>query len=470
MTFDRWWSRRDFLKQAGAMSSLLLLGGCESCRDQIANRPTRRNISNLTANDPIIQAFKDGVQAMKNLPAGNPRSWTSQAQIHFDHCPHGNWWFLPWHRGYLWYFEEIIRKLSGHAEFALPYWNWTTGPSIPSHFWGNGNPLLNTTRFVSQTDQADPSWVGATVIDDILDLTNFFTFASGAATMQRERSTSGMLESTPHNNIHGWVGGDMGAFHSPLDPVFWCHHNMCDCLWNEWNVTRGNANTNDQSWYDLHFTEFVDGDGNPVDITAGITVLFTVFNYQFEPCGPTHIESRIRDRAALEAFLKAGAPVRLDLGERLDLQRSVVAEVGKPILSAAKLSRQQFTPALEAGGGRALLLTIDGVDLPPRSDYFVRVFLGKPDAGPGTPITDPHYAGSFGFFNDPMMANMPGMGDAKAKFLVDMSGTLRRLNQAGSLPAEGIDVTLVPVPYEKRDPAGQRLIIDRLALSVAQVK
>jgi hypothetical protein len=53
---------------------------------------------------------------------------------------------------------------------------------------------------------------------------------------------------------------------------------------------------------------------------------------------------------------------------------------------------------------------------------------------------------------------------------VDMSGALRRLNQAGSLPAEGVDVTLVPVPYEKRDAAGQRLIIDRLALSVAQVK
>ena len=80
-------------------------------------------------------------------------------------------------------------------------------------------------------------------------------------------------------------------------------------------------------------------------------------------------------------------------------------------------------------------LTIDGVDVPPRSDYFVRVFLDKPDAGPGTPITDPHYAGSFGFFNDPMMTNMPGMGEAKAKFLVDLSGSLRRLNRAGSLAA-----------------------------------
>jgi tyrosinase len=447
-----------------------LLGGCESCRDRIANRPTRRNISTLAANDPIIQAFKDGVQAMKNLPANNPRSWAAQAQLHFDNCPHQNWWWLPWHRGYLLYFEDIIRTLSGYDAFALPYWNWTTNRSVPSHFWGNGNPLLNTTRFVTQADQADLSWVGATVIDDILDLTNFFTFASSPATMKRQRTTYGMLESTPHNNIHPFVGGDMSGFHSPLDPVFWCHHNMLDCLWNEWNVNRGNANTNDQAWYDLHFTEFVDGDGNAVDITAGVTVLFPVFNYQFEPCGPMHVDSRFRDRAALEAFLRAGAPVRLDLGERIELRQSISADVSQPIQSAAKLTRQQVGGALEASSGRALLLTIEGVDMPQRTDYFVRVFLGKSDAGASTPITDPHYAGSFGFFNDPMMASMPGMGNAKVGFLVDVSGTLRRLNQAGSLPADGVDITLVPVPYERRAAGGQRLTIERLALSVAQVK
>jgi tyrosinase len=469
MSSDNWWSRRDFLKQATAMSSLILLGGCESCRDRIENRPTRRNIANLAANDPVVQAYKDGVQAMKNLPGSDPRSWTAQAQIHFDHCPHGNWWFLPWHRGYLLYFERIVRELSGYEDFALPYWNWTTSPAVPAHFWGNGNPLLNTTRFVGPADTADPSWVGATVIEDILSQTNFFTFASGSATMKREPSTYGMLEATPHNNIHGFVGGDMGAFHSPLDPVFWCHHNMLDCLWNEWNVSRGNANTNDQAWYDLHFTEFVDEDGNAVDITAGITVLFTVFNYQFEPCGPVHVESRFTDRAALEAFLKAGGPVTLQFGERIELRQAIASEIGQPVQAAAKLTRQQIAPALEASSNRALLLSVDGVDAPPRSDYFVRVFLGKPDAGPGTPITDPHYAGSFGFFNDPMMASMPGMkGDARVGFLVDLSGTLRRLNQAGSL--DSLDVTLVPVPYTRREAGGQRLTIERLALSVAQVK
>ncbi|HKP05422.1 MAG TPA: tyrosinase family protein [Chthoniobacterales bacterium] len=47
-------------------------------------------------------------------------------------APHGNWWFYVWHRGYLGYFEETIRNLSGDPTFAIPYWDWTTLPEIPA--------------------------------------------------------------------------------------------------------------------------------------------------------------------------------------------------------------------------------------------------------------------------------------------------------------------------------------------------
>src|SRR6266478_2509009 len=91
------YSRRDFLKGAsafGAMSVAMWMGGCESCQQQIANRPTRRNIANLAANDPIIDAYKNAVTAMMALPSTDPRNWTKQARIHYDHCPHGKRWFL----------------------------------------------------------------------------------------------------------------------------------------------------------------------------------------------------------------------------------------------------------------------------------------------------------------------------------------------------------------------------------------
>jgi tyrosinase len=42
-----------------------------------------------------------------------------------------NWWFLPWHRGYIGWFEKKCRELSGDPEFALPYWDWTEQTKIP---------------------------------------------------------------------------------------------------------------------------------------------------------------------------------------------------------------------------------------------------------------------------------------------------------------------------------------------------
>ena len=98
MSFDNTLSRREFLKGAtafGALSLGIWMGGCESCQQQIAKRPRRRNIANLAPNDPVIVAYKDAVSAMKALPSNDPRNWTKQAEIHLNHCPHGNWWFLP---------------------------------------------------------------------------------------------------------------------------------------------------------------------------------------------------------------------------------------------------------------------------------------------------------------------------------------------------------------------------------------
>jgi tyrosinase len=58
---------------------------------------------------------------MLALPPEDPRNWYRHALVHTIDCPHGNWWFLPWHRGYLGWFEQICRELSNDPAFALPY-------------------------------------------------------------------------------------------------------------------------------------------------------------------------------------------------------------------------------------------------------------------------------------------------------------------------------------------------------------
>jgi tyrosinase len=265
----------------------------------------------------------------------------------------------------------------------------------------------------------------------------------------------------------------MGTFMSPLDPVFWCHHNILDCLWVEWNINRNNPNTNDSNWINLHFTEFVDENGQAVDVAAGITTLMPAFDYQFEPCGPVQIQNKkVQSRAALEAFLKAGTPVRLDYTQRIEVTRTVSGQVGKPIASVAKIDVQTLRTVLESEGKTAALLTVDGVEVPQKTDFYVRAFLDKPDATPNTPITDPHFAGSFGFFQDAQaMAGMEaGAMHPRFGFVVDITPTLRRLNQGGGLSGPQLDITLVPVPYERREATGQRLGIERLELGIATVK
>lgn len=470
-------SRRDFLKTAGAFSAVSLAfwsGGCESCVQQIANRPTRRNISNLAANDPIIQAFKDAVAKMKALDTSdpsNPLGWTNQANIHYNHCPHGNWFFLPWHRIYLLYFERICRKLSGNSDFALPYWNWTTHPAIPDVFWDTSSSLYDPKRGVTQTDQADPSWVGASVITNILSQPNFNVFASGPVMCgdQHQDCNYGMLEGTPHNNIHSWIDStDMGTFHSPLDAVFWTHHNMLDCLWVDWNINLNNANTNDSTWTNQTFTEFFDENGNPVSVQVIDTVLYPIFSYQFEPCAPGESPPSKMSRRQLEQFLRAGAPSTLEFVQRFPLSQSLTAEVGKPATGAIKVQPEAFRPALEGGRNRALL-TLGDAEVPEKREFFVRVFLNKPDVTADTSIDDPHYAGSFGFFSDEsaMKNHEPAGGRPKVGFAVDVTATLRELSQAGSLPAE-MDVILLPVPYTHREAAGEKLNLGRMELAITR--
>jgi tyrosinase len=91
---------------------------------------TRYNVTSA-GGKKALASYAKGVEAMLKLPADHAQNWFRNAFIHILDCPHGNWWFYVWHRGYLGYFEQTIRNLSGDPEFALPYWDWTVLPQIP---------------------------------------------------------------------------------------------------------------------------------------------------------------------------------------------------------------------------------------------------------------------------------------------------------------------------------------------------
>lgn len=433
--------------------------------DVVPDRPIRKNIATLADTDPILLAFQAGVAAMKALPTSDPRNWQRQAQIHQDFCPHGNWLFLPWHRAYLHYFERIIRKLSGDPSFALPYWHWGKSPQIPAAFWGGTTSPLWHPRDALPASTADGDFIGKCVLCEILDEPNFLLFGSGSiplAGSQRANGGYGPLEARPHNYVHGFVGGDMGSFMSPLDPVFWCHHNMIELCWYDWNLLRGNANTNDAAWTQRSFNEFFDEDGNGVQISVQDMLTFPLVQYQYDapvyddchtcPTVTRPITARRLTTSAegkqASAELNAGRPVQFNAqpfgqmsvqGLRLNQPRSLQMAAPQQTLTALKERKAR------------VLLRLSGVEDRPAGEVLVRVFVNKPDASPDTPTSDPHFVTTFAFF---------GHGHHTRVFNIDATEAIRRVAGAGT----DVTVQLISVPFPGRKVAPEQLQVDRLEL------
>jgi len=199
---------------------------------------------------------------------------------YWDQCQHQSWYFLPWHRGYLASFEQIVRAaivgLGGPQDWALPYWNYNDNQQtlkLPACFAattlpnGEHNPLFVTRRF-------GPSGNGVVVLDEqrinlrpALTERDFAGSASGGSPgfggpitgFEHDGEVSGRLESQPHNYVHVAVGGRQQGTRVPglmidpdtagLDPIFWLHHANIDRLWDVWlQRDRQNHNPVSSQW------------------------------------------------------------------------------------------------------------------------------------------------------------------------------------------------------------------------------
>ncbi|WP_158219903.1 tyrosinase family protein [Ideonella sp. A 288] len=463
-----------------AGAALATLGGCESLLEQIRNRPMRRDWARLGASDPVKDCYRAAVAAMKALPASDPRHWTKQATIHLDWCPHGNWWFLPWHRGYLLYFEQICRELTGDNTFALPYWNWTCQRSLQPEFLvaSASNTLFDATRNsgVNPPPPMSDFNVGPAVMSAILAETNFLIFGSGKVLGQRDRTTQGPLESNPHNSVHGTVGGsgNFGSFMSPLDPIFWLHHGMVERVWWEWNVVRGHANTNDPAWANMRFdNQFVDRSGAPVQTSVGLLNLAPLLSYRydtspFDRCGIPLGDRLEVDKAVLRRLLEEGGRAELETVRRVGASRPTELAVGDRATEVLRVRDPAVSANATLGPDDRVLLRLTELEQPATGDFFVRVFVNLPGASAATGVDDPHYAGSFAFFNDPN-AHHGGHVHGNAAVMVDATEAVRRLRRLGEIGADGeLSVQLIATPFGGRPPRQARLAIGQVELQLAR--
>ena len=248
---------------------------------------TRYNLASPNG-QAMLKKYAEAVKLMTALPPSDPRSWTFQWYTHavptnttkaaaltqiFGPNPSANkslatqmWntcqghfaasdepYFLPWHRMYVCYFEEIIRAVLKDPKFTLPYWNYTVpaGYAVPKEFrmqndplWGplyrpNRNPTSNAGQpiFAAGGSASDLSPAPAMAETQYLP--------SGAVSGFDQTLDFGL-----HGNVHVFTGNGQGMGQIPWaanDPIFWMHHCNIDRIWVSWN-NAGHANPNTAAW------------------------------------------------------------------------------------------------------------------------------------------------------------------------------------------------------------------------------
>ena len=279
-------TRSDFLRTSARVTASLAVLGTPLLRPGRAYAAplVRQDVGGLTASSPAIVSYAKAVTAMKALPATDPVSWAYQAAIHgttvgppqiaWNTCEHHTLFFWSWHRMYLYYFERIVRKLSGDATFALPYWNYgsATQRQLPPMFRDAASPLYTANRGAGWNSGASslPGWAVSS--------------SSGMGLVDYALA-SDSLESSPHDNVHVQLGGLMGSVPTAAqDPIFYLHHCNVDRLWNLW-LAQGGGRTDPLSnvpWRTNKYT-FFDENGAQVQLTGcNVVRAAAQLNYGYE--------------------------------------------------------------------------------------------------------------------------------------------------------------------------------------------
>jgi Common central domain of tyrosinase/Polyphenol oxidase middle domain len=440
-------TRRRFLQQSSVAGGALLFGDLLKKKTKTRSANTlfvRKDIDSLSPDE--ITSFRRGIEVMKSRPVSDPTSWIFQANIHgvpagekshplWAQCPHGTYFFLSWHRMYLYFFERILRQASGDPNFAVPYWDYGKGPAarkLPLVFRqpaDSTNPL-----YVSQREpRINEGWqLSGTNYFDALRQPEFKSINS--------RGFSIAVEFMPHNNIHAQVGGFTGwmgrVTTAARDPIFWLHHSNIDRLWNLW-VSQGEGRqnpTDDYEWGNRRFT-FYDENRNPVELT-GCQILRSQrqLGYRYENDAPEIIQvCQIIAQRARPAVAENILVRQLDREVELtDQQLTITIPLGDGPMARLR----EF-----AAANRQIVLTLEKLEADgPTSSYF-ELYLNLPANATNIDYRSIHYAGSLSFFGIEPDQHDHGDGHKRSFHITDVYKGLKERNLWSE---EKISLTFIP--------------------------
>jgi tyrosinase-like protein/Kelch motif protein len=190
------------------------------------------------------------------------------------------WYFLPWHRLFLYQFEGVIREVLHDEDFSLPYWNPVTGNvddlSLPAVFRDPGSPLYNGTRWPwvnggERIDMLYKDWLTLDALNEKL----YIDSPTGSLGFNPR------LDINPHFLTHLALGGDMADFATVGgDPLFYLHHANLDRIWESWNRL-GNSNPTDPKYLNRKFA-FADRSGKRVDLPVSAGDRTAQLGYEYD--------------------------------------------------------------------------------------------------------------------------------------------------------------------------------------------
>jgi len=417
-----------------------------------------------------LAAMEKALTIMRNKDCSDPTSWYYQGAIHWvpDSIPNTNplcpsytnksqlkpSWnncthflqhggaeinFLIWHRLYIYHFENIIRKLSGYKEFALPYWAYTDTTDTVANRTLNallrkkGSSLYTASRYEGLNHGFPLSGkiiqaLDLTKLNQNTDLVTYSSQINGAPHGAMHNYIGAGNDSTYmiYNEIYQKVydGGLMANVASAgFDPVFWLHHSNIDRIWQQWtNSPNGQRITLEDLKSHPFPYNFFDENGKPVHYTPEeiIKVIYNL-NYEFD-------DTKMGTTAAEDA--KKGRPsIVLAAGIQADtiVKKSVMKTVtGKSATFTVPNQHKQNIALMATKNAQGkhksvIVKLIVSVSKEPRGIYEVYINLPK---GAALNTKGDYFAGFMTFFGASHHAgmHMPGMGsEPEMTFYFDLT-------------------------------------------------
>lgn len=504
---------------------LAAMGTCVAALGFGANAQTKRlrlPLDEFVKDSRLLSALHKGVTAMKVRKPSDPLSWFFQASIHgvtdqlwsqegledpgifgvdrakyWNQCPHrgqNSANFLPWHRAYTYHFEEILRFHTGLDDFALPYWDYSRPDqrAFPREFGilhldgntdnqspGNLNQLYHAERdfFLCgyehpYTGELPLTELSARAVDESRALNAPVFFGEreneglGGGIGDNEHSTRGLLEQSPHDQIHRAVGGlvqgtdgdgnpsfSIGGMAVPptagFDPIFPVHHANIDRLWAEWSCMQGKTwgKLPPKEWFDEKPWFFFDVDGEEVNLPRryyfDYRALGIVFKDEDLTCVPLALPTPETMIAAKESIPLSRISHTLDLDIAFETRESGPTVVPLSVTSGRTLGETMKGAGFARSSGDTMTVILRDLELGSAGAQGYDVFLTPASSEVSALSRDEvSYLGTVSLFNH----------------LPDPLGRLdQSFDATKAMSTNGMeDPIVVIVPFELTTPRGEK--------------